>query len=139
MGTGISRDFLFFLVIGGLAALVNLVARIVFNLVVDYQVAIVLAYPLGMVVAFLLNRHFVFKADAHPAMGQMVRFALVNVLSLAQIWIVSVGLVEWAFPALGFTWHAETVGHAIGLGSPALTSYFAHKHFSFRPAKVGCK
>lgn len=132
-----SRDFLLFLVIGGLAALVNLVGRIVFNLMVDYQVAIVLAYPFGMAVAFLLNRHFVFKADAHPAIGQMVRFALVNVLSLVQIWIVSVGLVEWAFPAIGFVWHAETVGHAIGLGSPALTSYFAHKHFSFRPSKSG--
>lgn len=131
-----SRDFFVFLLIGGLAALVNLVGRIVFNLVVDYQVAIVLAYVPGMAVAFLLNRRFVFRADAHPAVGQMVRFALVNMLSLAQIWIVSVGLVEWAFPMIGFTWHAETVGHAIGLGSPALTSYFAHKHFSFRPSKI---
>lgn len=132
---GMSRDFLLFLLIGGLAALVNLVGRIIFNLVVDYQLAIILAYPPGMAVAFLLNRHFVFRADAHPAVGQIVRFALVNVMSLAQIWIVSVGLVDWAFPAIGFTWHAETIGHAIGLGSPALTSYFAHKHFSFRPAK----
>ncbi|QTL05352.1 GtrA family protein [Aquabacter sp. L1I39] len=130
-----SRDFLLFLLIGGLAALVNLVGRIIFNLVVDYQLAIILAYPPGMAVAFLLNRHFVFRADAHPAVGQIVRFALVNLLSLAQIWMVSVGLVDWAFPRIGFTWHAETIGHAIGLGSPVLTSYFAHKHFSFRAGK----
>ena len=35
------------------------------------------------------------------------------------------------FPAVGFTWHGETVAHVIGVLVPVVTSYLGHKHFSF--------
>jgi len=132
----VSRQFLLFVAIGGFAAAVNLVARILFNLVTDFELAIVLAYPIGMTVAFVLNRVFVFHAQADAAAGQYLRFFLVNLVALVQIWVVSVGLAVWVLPMIGWTWHAETLAHAIGLASPIVTSYFAHKHFSFRPART---
>ncbi len=48
--------------------------------------------------------------------------------------IVGVGLDRFVFPAVGFTWHAETVAHVIAVASPILTSYVAHKYFSFAEA-----
>ncbi len=128
-----SRAFVLFALVGGFAAVVNVVARILFSRVVDYKLAVVLAFPIALSVAFLLNREFVFKqAQRKSVAGQYLRFGLVNVVALVQVWLVSVGLAFYVFPWLGFTWHAETVAHAFGVASPVVTSYFAHKHFSFR-------
>jgi putative flippase GtrA len=35
------------------------------------------------------------------------------------------------FPAVGFTWHAETVAHVTGVVSPAVTSYLLHSSYTF--------
>ena len=68
---------------------------------------------------------------------QFMRFALVNAVAFAQVWIISVGLARLVFPAIGFAWDAETVAHVIGVVSPVATSYLMHKHFSFRHARLG--
>ena len=54
------NQFAGFLVAGGIAAVVNFLSRIGFNLFFGYAISIVLAYLTGMVTAFLLNRHGVF-------------------------------------------------------------------------------
>lgn len=122
-----------FLAVSGFAALVNLLARIAIGKAVAYEIAVVLAYLIGMTVAFVLTRSFVFAARDGDAKAQYTRFAVVNALALAQVWVVSVGLLHVVFPAIGFTWHAETVAHAIGLAVPAVTSFVGHKYYSFRP------
>lgn len=127
-----SRQFAAFVVVGGVAALVNIVSRLLISRVMPYEAAIVVAYLCGMVTAFFLNRLFVFHAaSGHEASRQFVRFTLVNIVALAQVWIVGVGLARFVLPDVGFTWHAETVAHVIAVASPILTSYLAHKYFSF--------
>jgi putative flippase GtrA len=128
------REFLSFVLIGGFAAAVNFVARFPIDRFTSFEVAIVLAYIIAMTTAFLLNRRFVFMASDGPIAQQYWRFVLVNLLALAQVFAVSVGLARLLFPAMGFTWQADAIAHAIGLASPILTSYWAHKHFSFAPA-----
>jgi putative flippase GtrA len=81
----------------------------------------------------VLARTFVFETEAGDAKGQYVRFALANVVAFVQVWCVSVILARLVFPAVGLTWQAETIAHLIGVGSPVVTSYLAHKKFSFRP------
>ena len=66
--------------------------------------------------------------------AQYVRFTIVNLFALLQVWLLSVGLANWLFPKLGFTWHAELIAHTIGVLSPVVTSYYGHKLFTFRPA-----
>ena len=123
--------FVLFLLAGGMAALVNILSRIAFNWVMPYEVAIIVAYLCGMTTAYLLNRQFVFAASGRGVASEYTRFALVNLAAVAQVWIVSVGLARLVFPAIGFTWHAETVAHVIGVAIPVFTSYLGHKHFSF--------
>ena len=125
------QRFVLFLVAGGLAALVNILSRIAFNWIMPYEVAIVVAYLCGMTAAYLLNKRFVFEASGRSVTSEYMRFALVNLLAVAQVWIVSVGLARLVFPAIGFTWHAETVAHVIGVIVPVFTSYLGHRHFSF--------
>ena len=59
-----SRQFVIFLVTGGLAAAVNFGSRIVYNQWVNFSVAVVLAYLTGMVTAFALARYFVFTESS---------------------------------------------------------------------------
>lgn len=125
------RRFVLFLFAGGAAALVNILSRIAFNWLVPYEVAIVFAYLCGMTVAYLLNKYFVFEMSGRGMTSEYLRFALVNLLAVAQVWVVSVGLARFAFPAAGFTWHADTVAHIIGVIVPVFTSYLGHRHFSF--------
>ena len=126
-------QLLAFIVAGGIAALVNIASRIAFNLVMPYEAAILVAYVCGMTTAYLLNKQFVFSASGRGVTSEYMRFTLVNLVAVAQVWIVSVGLARLIFPAIGFMWHDETVAHTIGVLVPVITSYLGHKHFSFAP------
>lgn len=129
------RRFVLFLLVGGAAAAVNILSRIALNDAMPYEVAIVVAYLVGMTVAYLLNKYFVFAQSGRSVRSEYFRFALVNLAAVAQVWVVSVALARFVFPAAGFAWHADTVAHVIGVVVPVFTSYLGHKHFSFARRK----
>lgn len=126
-----AKRFASFVVTGGIAALVNLVARWLLSHVLLYELAVALAYLVGMTTAFLLARRFVFENGGDTWLAQYGRFAVVNAVSFLVVLGVSAGLLRLVLPALGWTWHAEEVAHLVGVVSPIVLSYFAHKHYSF--------
>lgn len=123
--------FIRFVGTGGVAALVNLVSRYLLNFLMPFAVAVAVAYVFGMVTAYALGRLFVFERSGRSMAGELWRFTLVNVIAAAQVWIISVGLGEYFFPASGFKWHPLDVAHLIGVAVPVFTSYLGHRHFSF--------
>ncbi len=124
-------QFLRFVVAAGLSVPVNLGSRVLFSRVVPYEVAIVLSQVCGMLTAYALTRVFVFGRSGRGAVSELGRFALVNVFSGLQTWIVAVGLVRIVFPWLGYRDAPELVGHVAGLALSAVTSFFAHRLYSF--------
>jgi putative flippase GtrA len=126
-----AHRFARFLLSGGLAAVVNVTSRWLLSFVVNYELAVTVAYLVGMITAFLLSRSFVFELSPAPVPRQLGRFTLVNVVAFAQVWFVSVGLARLVFPSIGFTWHPETLAHTIGVVSPIVLSYLAHRSYSF--------
>lgn len=128
------RRFLLFLAAGGTAAAVNVLSRIVLSWAMRYEIAIVVAYLCGMTTAYILNKVFVFESSGRGVHDEYLRFALVNLIAVTQVWCVSVGLARLLFPAVGFDWHAETVAHIVGVASPVYTSYLGHRYFSFGKA-----
>lgn len=128
----LNRQFALFLVVGGIAALANFGSRIGLNQLMPYVPSIVLAYCIGMGTAFALNRLFVFKQPRNRLRHQAMWFVLVNLAAVAQTVAISVLLARWIFPATGWTFHPETVAHAVGVVVPVVTSYLGHKHLSFR-------
>lgn len=133
----ISRRFVNFVLVGGLAASLNWGSRFVFDLAMPFEAAVVPAYLIGMVTAFALNRLVVFESSARPLGEQAWRFTLVNMAALAQIWLVSVGLERLLFPAIGFEFHSKAIAHGVGVASPVFTSYLLHKHWTFSQADKG--
>jgi putative flippase GtrA len=128
----ISRQFLAFLVAGGIAALANIGSRALFDLAMPYVPAIVLAYCVGMVTAFALNRTFVFRRSTRTLHHQAMWFVLVNLAAVVQTVVISVLLRDWLFPLIGMDFHPETVAHAVGVVVPVLTSYLGHRTLTFR-------
>jgi putative flippase GtrA len=123
--------FLRFLLAGGLAAGVNIASRYVFNTVMPFEIAVVVAYLCGMTTAYVLSRAFVFEASGRSRWEEFGRFGLVNLLAAAQVWLVSVGLARYGLPAVNWTFHPHEIAHVIGVLFPVVSSYLAHKHFSF--------
>ena len=124
-------QFLRFLVAAGLSVPVNLGSRLLFSRVMPYEAALVLSQVCGMLTAYALTRALVFKRSGRSARSELGRFALVNVYSGLQTWVVAVGLVRIVFPWLGFRFAPEFVGQVTGLALSAVTSFFAHRAYSF--------
>lgn len=125
-------EFLQFLFVGGIAAGINFVSRIGFNEFMSYRVSIILAYIVGMIVAFTLFKNFVFEKSGRHYIDEVKDFTIVNILGIIQVWFISVGLAEYFFPYISFSYYPNEIAHFIGLCIPAISSYFGHKHFSFK-------
>jgi putative flippase GtrA len=128
------KQFLYFILTGGVAAVVNFSSRIVLSHWMSYAEAIATAYAMGMLTAFVLNRLFVFREASNPLYHQAFWFTVVNLAAVLQTLLVSLGLARLLFPAIHFRWHPESVAHAFGVAFPVLTSYIGHKRLSFRNA-----
>lgn len=126
------KRFMRFAGAGLVAAIANVASRIGLSHLMGYSASVAVAYLVGMTVAFLLTRMFVFDETENPWQKELIRFALVNGVAFVQVWAVSLLLAKWLFPRMQITWHAESLAHAIGVGSPIVLSYLGHKHFSFR-------
>ena len=126
------REFLLFLITGGVAALVNVVSRVGFSQLLRFELAVLLAYGVGMLTAYVLARKFVFLQSRTSVRRSFAAFALVNLFAVLQTWLVSVGLRNWLLPLLGIVVLSDLIAHGIGVAVPVLSSYFGHKHISFR-------
>ena len=125
-----------FVLVGVFAGCVNLAARAFFNQFMSYELAVILAFPIALTWAFVMNRSYVFNVTSGAPLQQYLKFALVNLLALAQVWLISVLFMRLIFPSIGFGWNPALISHAIGVASPILTSFFAYKYFVFRePSK----
>ncbi len=130
----LSSRFLRFAASGGVAAAVNILSRVALSQLTSYSVAIVTAYLIGMTTAYILMKFLVFERSGRTAAGESLRFVVVNIFALAQVWGVSMFLALYVFPWLLPEISAETPAHIIGVLSPIVTSYYLHKYFTFRKA-----
>ena len=124
--------FLRFAIVGALAAGLNIAVRALLGSYMPFEAAVALAFPVALTFAFAANRRWVFAHDLPDWRIAYWRFFVVNIAALAQVWLISVGLYRLIFPVVGFTWHAELIAHTLGVLSPVVTSYYAHKHYSFK-------
>jgi putative flippase GtrA len=131
------RRALRYLLFGGMAAAINWGSRFAWSLVLPFRFAVLAAYATGMVFAFVTFRRFVFDASGTGVGNQARNFIIVNLLGVAQTWILAVVMVDKVLPAVGWTFQPEASGHAVAIAAPVVTSWFGHRHFTFRAARAG--
>lgn len=132
-----SKRFVLFVLVSGFAALVNLLAGIVFRQWLSFTLAAVFAFGCGLITAFVLNRIWVFRGSERPIQQQAGWFLVINLTGLAMTVLIGLLMARIVLPWLDWTWYPDTVAHAIGIAAPVITSYLGHKHLSFRGSGIG--
>ena len=128
----VTKEFTGFIFVGAIAASVNFLSRIIFNLWMNYSFSIILAYVTGMVTAFLLMKTFLFRSSKQGNITSIFFFTLVNVAAVFQTWAISIILQQYFLTQLGFTSHINEIAHFFGVIAPVFSSYIGHKYLSFR-------
>lgn len=85
-----------------------------------------------MITAFVLAKLFVFKQSQQTLRRSIIFFILVNIIAVAQTWLISIALAYYLLPKLGIIFFVREIAHAVGVIVPAFTSYIGHKKFSFK-------
>lgn len=129
-----SRQFLMFLVTGGIAAIVNFSSRIVYSHWLTFSNAIILAYLTGMITAFLLAKSLVFKQNQQSTKRSILYFSIVNIFAILQTWGVTILVADFLLPSLGINLFVKETAHIVGIIVPVFSSYAGHKHFTFKAA-----
>lgn len=121
-----------FLLAGGLASLVNWLARFPLSLVLPFDLAVGTAYVVGMALGFWLYRAWVFPGSALPLSTQLGRFIAVNALGLAVVLIGARLLVE-AIDASGFApvGVVEAAAHGAAIMLGAAVNFLGHRALTF--------
>ena len=127
-----SKELLRFLFAGGIAAIVNFLSRVIFNLWFDFSVSVYLAYIAGMLTAFFLKKQFVFAKSRQPISHSIVFFILVNLVAFLQTFAVTMALLHYVLPYFSVIIMTHEISHAVGILAPVITSYIGHKRWSFR-------
>ena len=128
----VSKQFVIFLLTGGVAAAINFVSRVFYSHWFNFSVSIVIAYITGMIAAFVLARIFVFTEGKNSLQRSALFFVLVNVVSICQTWVVSIALAFYVLPMVGWKFFVAEISHAVGIIVPVFSSYIGHKHWTFR-------
>ena len=81
---GVSSQFLRFVAVGGVAALVNFGSRFFYSELMSYRAAIVVAYGTGMITAFVLSKYLVFRPSGRHTAKEFLYFGVVNLLAVAK-------------------------------------------------------
>ena len=126
------KEFLFFVISGGIAAIINIITRVILSKIFTFEIAVILAYFVGMLTAFILTKKFVFIKSRKRITKSFAAFALVNLFALIQTWVVSIVLRYLLFPAIGIILYKDLIAHSIGVMIPVFSSYFGHKYISFK-------
>lgn len=127
-----SKEFLLFIVVGGFAALVNFLSRILYSEYVGFSFAIVFAYITGMITAFILNKIFVFEESSNSTGHEIFYFTLVNLAAILQTWLVSMALYHYVLMWLEVERYTMEIAHMAGVLVPVFSSYVGHKYLTFK-------
>lgn len=131
-----SRQFAGFLLVGGLAALLHWLTRVLLSVFMPYSWAVALAYVVGMSVAFALNSRYVFPTSDKPVAKQARDFVAINLAFFPVVWVTAIGL-NGLLPGFGIVHYAEEVAHALAISLPMLATFLLYKFYAFREKYYG--
>lgn len=126
------RQFLFFIVSGGIAAFLNWVSRFIFSIWMPFELAVMSAFFIGLISGYVLMKLFVFDKKQRPIVPEILKYVIINLFALTQTLLISVLLAKWVLPLWGISTYTEALAHLAGVLFPVVTSYFGHKFLTFR-------
>lgn len=137
----IKKEFLFYLLFGGTAAIVNIAAGYVFYTFssLPYAFSVCAGAFLGMIVNFILNYFFNFRNCERAIARQFAVYLLVSLAGIALTGIISdiaLRFLEISFPRVVFPiLSLKFIAQAFAVGTVVIYSFLANKFLVFAPGK----
>lgn len=131
-----TKQFLSFLAVGGLAAFLHWLSRIMLSNWLPFSWAVASAYAVGMLVAFSLNRIFVFPKSNKPIRTQARDFIIVNLSFFPLVWLASMEINQ-VLLSLGMIRYTEALAHGIAVALPMLATFLIYKFIAFKDTEYG--
>jgi putative flippase GtrA len=126
-----SKQFLSFVGVGGVAALLHWLSRILLSQWISLNYAVAIAYVIGMLIAFVLNSYFVFPKSMKPKIEQCRDFVVINIAFFPIVWIATI-LLKNLFSFMGITLYPDALAHGVALSIPMFGTFLIYKFFTFR-------
>lgn len=127
-----SKQFIKFLVAGGLAATINFSSRFIYSTFVDFSLAVILAFCTGLASGYVLAKLYVFGKSQNTTRQEIALYILINLLALIQTWVISILLANYMLATMVAQNLSEGIAHFVGVISPVFTSFIGHKYLTFR-------
>ena len=127
-----SRQFIYFLCAGGIAAIINIFTRYLLSFYFNFEISIILAFLLGMFTAYILSKKFVFINSKQSQKRSLFIFSFVNLLAIFQTLFISIIFNLILLNTFNKPILSNLISHIIGVIFPVFTSFYGHKYFSFR-------
>lgn len=122
-----------FLLCGGISVCLNALSRYFFSFFLPFHFSLIAAYGIGMATAFILFKAVAFGIRTNERLKQEIgRFCIVNMIGLIQTTSISMLLKHIVLPKIHITSHVNEISHLIALSTLAVTSYIAHKSYTFK-------
>jgi len=128
-----TKQFFGFLAVGGLAAFLHWLSRIILNMWMSFSSAVIVAYAVGISVAFILNSFFVFPKSSKPKRKQARDFVMVNLAFLPVVWGASI-VFERGLRSIGVM-YSQALAHGIAVAIPMFATFLIYKFFAFKDAE----
>lgn len=127
----ISQEFLTYLVVGGLTALVyfGFMALSIEVFELNYRVGVTVAYVLAVSFHFIANRKFTFRVVDNRLMYQSIRYLGVLMIN----YLITLGMVSFFVDRLGGSTY---LGAALSIAVTVSVGYFASKFWVFRNGEL---
>ena len=126
------RQFITFILSGGTSAIINIISRVILSNFFRFEIAILISYAIGMITAFFLAKKFVFLNSKKSIKKSFPAFALVNMISVLQTFLVSILIKNLLLIFFNNLSLIELISHTCGLSILVFTSFYGHKYITFK-------
>lgn len=128
----LTKQFLKFLLVGGSAAGVNWVARLIIDIWTTFSTSVIIAYIFGMITAFILNKTYVFPDSNRDLSKQARDFIITNLVAFPIVWILSILFKNILKNYLGLSHYTAEIAHFLALSAPIIISFLIYKFIAFK-------
>lgn len=128
------KQFILFVLIAGLAAMINIFLRFIFSNVVrlEFYLAVSFAYITGMFFNYYFNKRYNFRSGNRNFIREFNTFFIVSAIGLILVNIFSFFFLK-LFSKIGVNQkYIDTLSHVLAVFLVGMYSFIAHKYLTFQ-------
>jgi len=130
-----NKEFILFILTGGLSAIINLSSRIIISNFLGFEISVLISYLIGMITAYYLAKKYVFLNSKKSYKKSLPIFALVNFVAVLQTFFISKYTRIWLMNIFNNLMIIDFISHLCGVIFPIFSSFFGHKYITFGNSK----